>query len=809
MLKKLSLNISAICLVSTSVLAQTETTPPPWFDTENNKTSYKTDNALPQVKETNLLDPDIRTPASRLESFYRTRTKDQTLIQFGYTLFEGNDNTNNSTPSGAVQDDYILGTGDELLISFTGQKNDQVKAHISPQGQIIIKDFPPIPAAGRSIAALRKSIESYTQNLPNTQAYVSLSSIKQVGVLIVGHVNEPGKKTLNAFNTVFDALRFAGGIQKQGSLRQIKLVRGGLSTQIDLYELLMDGAPGKDLSLRDGDRIIVPPIGATIAATGSVKRPGIYELQTTKTNASLSKLLKYSGGVLSPGRNRYMKHSPSNAGEEVIQEISNLHIPQFKNGAILNVSRGTDKLYGGIELSGHTDKPGLYDIKKYEYLSDLLKNNGALGSNIYPLIGIIKRQNKTLLTKEYITFSPQIVLERKNDIKLQQSDKILLLSNEDIKRIYAEINIDTKKSIKQKIKPQKPSKGAPLQKEIKNFLREQTITLRGAVRTEGFYPIAKHTPLNVLLATAGGTTRQSNLQNIEITTSSPDNAATYRTTLNIDPHHAEYVAPSEVTLSPGDAVRVNQNQKTIKNNVVLIIGEVKHPGEYDLLPGDNVSSLLERAGGLTDHAYPMGSIFSRESARKTEELRYRNTARDLEQRLASAIESNKKDQPNETQIEMVRELSEELSTIQAVGRITVEVDPDILEIKPELDMLLENGDKIYIPKRPLTVRVAGEVFSPAALQFRSDKDPRDYINEAGGFTKAADKNRAFVLYPNGSAQPLKVNAWNHTPIMIPPGSTIVIPLDPKPFNFLHSAKEIGQIIGNLAVTAVFIDDIRD
>lgn len=811
MLKNLSRTISILCLTSAGAAAQTTVAPPPWYEKqENTYTDHTEENsALPQINDLHTTNLTEEKQQSRLEEFYRARSEDNSLRQFGYDMFGGAEPTNKTQPSGAVQDNYILGPGDELTITFTGQRNDQINAEISPQGHIIIKDFPPIPAAGRSIADLKVAIAKQTENIPNTTAYISLSSIKQIGVLIVGHVNQPGRKTLNAFHTIFDALRISGGIHNQGSLRHIKLVRGGISTNIDLYNLLLDGAPGKDISLRDGDRIIIPPIGATIAVTGAVKRPGIYELKTLKNGASLHELLKFAGGVLSPGQNRYMKQSPSNDGEEIIQETSNFNLSQFRDGSILRVLRGTDKILGGIELTGHTDKPGLYDIKKYEYLSQLLENKGALGPDIYPLIGVIERKHKTLLTQEYITFSPQIVLENSSDLKLEENDKIILLENKYITDTYIKKNNDTHRHNKSTELIKSEYKNTSITEGLKSFLKDQTLTIRGAVRSPGAYPAARGIPLNLLLAAAGGTTRDANLQNIEITTTSPDHAETYRTNLNIDSIAPEFTAPAEVTLSPGDAVRINQNQKAIKNNSVLIVGEVPHPGEYSFLPGDTVSSLLERAGGLTDQAYPMGAIFSRESARKTEELQYRNTARDLERRLASAIENDSKKAPNETQIEMVRALSKELSTIKTVGRITVELDPDILEVKPELDMLLENGDKIYIPKRPLTVRVVGEVFSPAALQFTSDKDPRDYINEAGGFTKAADKNRVFVLYPNGSAQPLKVNTWNHKPILIPPGSTIVVPLDPKPFNFLHSAKEIGQILGNLAVTAVFIDDIRD
>ena len=158
---------------------------------------------------------------------------------------------------------------------------------------------------------------------------------------------------------------------------------------------------------------------------------------------------------------------------------------------------------------------------------------------------------------------------------------------------------------------------------------------------------------------------------------------------------------------------------------------------------------------------------------------------------------------------MARSLAEELREVEAVGRITVEADPGMLAAHPELDMLLESGDRLFIPKRPLTVRVSGEILSPASLQFRDQKKPLDYIHQAGGFTYHADKERTFVLYPDGSAQPLQVSNWNYKPIFIPPGSTIVVPRDPKPFDFIESAKDISQILSNLAITAIFLDDVRD
>ena len=140
---------------------------------------------------------------------------------------------------------------------------------------ILVRDLAPVPAAGRTIGEVRESIARAVSSLPNTQAYVSLSSVRQVGILVVGHINNPGRKNLTVFHTVLDALSAGGGIQKTGSLRKIKLVRQGRSNTVDLYDLLLHGGIMTDMRLQDGDRIIVPPVGPTVAIAGTIQtQPG-------------------------------------------------------------------------------------------------------------------------------------------------------------------------------------------------------------------------------------------------------------------------------------------------------------------------------------------------------------------------------------------------------------------------------------------------------------------------------------------------------------------------------------------------------
>ena len=786
----------------------------------------------------NLERPD---EPSALENMYSDRVVDE-VKQFGYDLFgvpssdtiealqalssaqTKNETKKETRPLGAVQDDFILNSGDRIEIVFTGGRTDRGVHEVTSQGLLLIKDLPPIPAAGRSIAQVRLSIDTAARNLHNTEAYVALAEVRQIDVLIVGHARRPGRKSLTVFHTVLDALMEAGGVEKTGSLRQIKLVRGGRSQIIDLYGLLMHGATNMDFRLRDGDRIIVPPIGPTVAVAGEVKRPGIYEILPTLSGmrhkpgksaqkVSLNDMLDFAGGVLAPGKNRFLKLSITGNGQEHVNETSSAFAPEFGDGAILVVSKGREKRKGMIELAGHTLRPGLYARSEVPTLKKLISTDDVLGADIYPLIAIIERNNKDTLAKTLEGFPLQLVIAGQYDRKLKDGDTIRLFSNEQIDNLD-----DALEALQdeEENKPQIIAMGSQpdytrydAEEEdhmiddpvILSFLRERYAFVRGAVRSPGPYPVAEGTTLKSILAVAGGLALEANTGNIEVT--SHHDGGTQRTKIDF-----RDTSPENIEISAGDAVRINQKFKKITDKSVQIIGEVLHPGRYDLLPGDKISDLLNRAGGLTEQAYAEGAIFSRQSERRAEEARFRAAARDLERAVAMAIEKQD-DGPDVEQIAMTQELAAELREVEAVGRITVEADPSVLVAEPELDMLLESGDRIYIPKRPLTVRVRGEVLSPASLQFRTSKKPRDYINEAGGFTFEADKDRAFVIYPDGSGQPLEVSSWNYNPVLIPPGSTIVVPRDPEPFDFVQSAKDISQILSNLAITGVFINDIRD
>ncbi len=729
---------------------------------------------------------------SIIEALYSNRIVD-TLEQYGYDLFAASMNTQSASPAipaGNIQDDYVLSAGDELDIVIRGQINSRAKYSIDNRGLLIIDNISPINVAGRSLKDVKEELENEVATLHNTQVYVTLSNVRQIGVLVVGHTNKPGRQNLTSFNSVLDAISQAGGIQKTGSLRNIKLIRNGKSQIIDLYQLLMSEKSNADILLKDGDRIIIPPIGATMAISGSVKRPAIYEIKK-RSKLTLNDALYIAGGTLSPGQKRYIKLEYTKNGEEAVEDINTPNVKAFGDGSVLMVAQSEQKRASEVTLSGHTRQAGSHDIKKSRTLSTLITDEKVLGNDIYPLIGIIERYDPKNITKKLVAFSPRKVLQGEFDDKLKEGDDVKLFSMEQIRSLK-------KPELLQKVALNNSDK--PLDSVTKSFLIERAVFIRGAVRQAGSYPITESSTLENLIAVAGGTALEANLDNVEVTSREFG-----RRTIDLSAEDAR-----DITINPGDTIRVNQKFNKITDQSVKIMGEVNNPGHYDLVAGDTLLSLIERAGGMTEQGYPAGALFSRAMERKREERRYKAQAQDLQMKLASSLEQateNKK--PDPTQIKASESLISELKHAKAVGRITVEANPILLKENPALDILLESGDKIFIPKRPLTVRVAGEVLSPASLQFRQGKDPLEYIRQAGGTTYYADKDRAFVIYPDGSAQPLKINSWNHSASLIPPGSTIIVPRDPKPFDFLESAERVSQILANLAISGLYVEAIGD
>lgn len=789
---------------------------------------------------------------SPLRALYAARAG-QNLPLFGYDLFagglaalqtepnrqEGGQKVSPSgvanidaVPLGALAEDVVLRSGDKVEIVFTGQRTDRDVHRINAQGLLLIPDFPPIPAAGRTLGDVRVSLESETANLHNTKIHVSVFSIGQISVLVTGHVRTPGRLRLSSFHTVLDALIAAGGVIEQGSLRTITLHRGEKILRLDLYALLLEeetnaqDSVAPDMPLHEGDVIVVPSIGPTVAVAGDVGRPSIYELSGTHERLSLDKMLALGGGVLAPGANRFMRMTALQDGREeaiALTPSSRSDLAQFGAGDILVVVRGQGRPAGQVRLAGHTTRPGVHVLAKAGTLKQLLAGPEIFGPDIYNLAAVLERRGPKDAGPSWQVFSPAAVLTGKENARLREGDIVHLFSRAQIRALAASDGSDSAM-----LTPATPLSCTPgpaggligqtctgseriLDPVMIGLLREHAAFVRGGVRVPGPWPVAGSVSLSTLIAAAGGVTTDANTQEVEVTRL-PSPGGTQRLMVNVEANEDK-----TVFIGPGDTVQIRKERAlAVAGDSVWIGGEVARPGTYGFVAGETLSGLMVRAGGLTPQAYPEGAIFSRAEARRAEEARYRAAAMDIEQAVTLAHErrteskrgsSETSTENGEAKILMAKALADELRSVKGLGRVGVEARPDVLAVHRAQDTVLIAGDRLYVPPRPASVRVVGEVLSPGFMPFRSGKTGRDYINEAAGMTYFADKARSFVLYPDGTAQRLSLSSWSHAPTLVPPGSTIVVPRDPKPFDFIATTRDLSQILANLAITTIFIDDV--
>lgn len=570
-------------------------------------------------------------------------------------------------------------------------------------------------------------------------------------------------------------------------------------------------------------------MGAVIAVTGEVKRQAIYESTADKAkpwqavksgeNAlSLNEVLEYAAGTTSQDANVFSRIHIDNKGNEIITPITDPFAPIFADGDILVVSRKGFARTGAVEMTGHVKGEQIFPISDEINLSDIIPNKKILKDDFYPLIAVIERENRESMTSYYKSFPLLKLLKGSYDEKLKDGDIIHIFSKKQI------FNLPQTENKYKKVKADlatahlEMAQGSGVTEDLKfddyneddiafsypvlaDYLLDNSVILNGSVRREGKYPVSENDiTLENVISNAGGFAVEADKSAIEIITQDQDGK------LRRVEYNLNEIPASDIKLKVSDKIRVTGKYGNENDKNVLIFGEVNNPGRYDLTEGDTLYKLILRAGGLTYDAYPEGTIFSRKRERESQAMRYKMAAGDLEKSLALAL--NKKEEIDIGQIDMVRNLASQLREIEPVGRITVESDPEILAVRSELDILLESGDKIYIPKRPLSVRVFGEVLSPASLQFRDGKSAREYIMQAGGYTYHADKSRVFVVYPDGSSQPVFAGSWTQSSVKIPPGSTIVVPKDPKPFDFVESAGKISGLLANIALTGIWLGDIN-
>ncbi|PPR78025.1 MAG: Polysialic acid transport protein KpsD [Alphaproteobacteria bacterium MarineAlpha2_Bin1] len=324
------------------------------------------------------------------------------------------------------------------------------------------------------------------------------------------------------------------------------------------------------------------------------------------------------------------------------------------------------------------------------------------------------------------------------------------------------------------------------------YVLEYAVLVLGEVRDPGIYPITE-VSMASLVSVAGGLTRDADLTRTEMSNFTAIGPANARQLLNLT-----NISLNDIFIKPADVIRFSSKPSLRGSGPVVVSGAVRQPGTYQIRSGERVSELLQRAGGLTDLAYPYGAVFLRESIAKAEKDALIRLTRELNTALVAAATNRRVDADS---IAALSGLARTLNTAPATGRMVIEADPTVLISKPELDVILEPGDLLFIPRRPSSVLVTGDVLNPGAMQFFPGKSVGEYVNSAGGYQRSADRNKVFVVLPNGSAQPAGNFFFQYAEAQVPPGSTVVVPKDATPFDAFNLTREVSQVFSQLAVAA--------
>ncbi|HVT28050.1 MAG TPA: polysaccharide biosynthesis/export family protein, partial [Lacipirellulaceae bacterium] len=358
-------------------------------------------------------------PTSRLEQIISGRAG-ATLKQFGYDQV-GSGKSVRVPQTGAVQDNYILGPGDEVIVTFRGQENSEYRYTVDRSGQITLPRLSPILAAGQTLGEFRQAVQAAVRRgYVSTQAFVNIGQMRQVSVVVSGEVNNPGVRVVTGLSTPLDAILLSGGIKKTGSLRSIKLVHGGRTTIVDLYSVLLQSGRGGTYALSDGDRIIVPPLGKTVAVSGWVRRPGIYELSQFETALSARRVIDLAGGLEIRGKYRMSVIGMSRDGNNTMAPATEGTV--VRDSDILIVQPAADQTENRATLSGATPLAGIYSVGKSTTLADVLRAPGALGTAPYTLFGAISRRDPRSQIRTLIPFTPVAVLNGSENMELNNHD---------------------------------------------------------------------------------------------------------------------------------------------------------------------------------------------------------------------------------------------------------------------------------------------------------------------------------------------------------------------------------------------------
>ncbi|OOF02557.1 sugar transporter [Salinivibrio sp. MA607] len=782
---------------------------------------------------------------------------DDTLKPFGYAFFDGKPASMASVDDLPLPSDYQIGPGDTLDIQVFGKENQQYDLTVKRDGNIHFPKYGPMQVAGETFGKVREQIKAmFEQRVIGVDVTVDIGAMRTMQVYLAGDVKQPGAYTVNGLTTVTQALLASGGIKTSGSLRDIQLKRNGKVIEtLDLYDLLLAGDSSNDVRLLKGDTLFVPARGAQVAVEGEVLRPALYELNGPTTLASA---INMAGGALPEGylSSVSVKRVTESGIQQFSLDMSTSKGQAFtvKNGDDIKIAQSNDALDNAVVLRGEVVRQGAYNFEPGMTIADLVSNaQRDLKPTADLNYALVVREIDAERNIEVLQFKLGQAIDHPNspdNLRLQQGDQVFVFNNGidsqywdqrqsakvDKSRLNRKgnggsyIDAETGAEVQSQTKQNESKlakKLAERDDEGERSLREQElepiierlkdqannqynaaiVELGGAVKYPGVYPLPANASFEQLLDAAGGLTEAAYVKQAEI---SRRQVVEGRLTVRhypVDLNKAIKGEGPQFAIHRQDRINIKTKPNWHKNNTIELQGEVRFPGVYAFERGETIQDVIERAGGLTEFAYPKGSVFSRERLKRQEEERLKMLNRQLQQEISSlALRRQTSSAQYTTSPSEALSLAEELQNAEAVGRMVISL-PRALEGDDVANIMIENGDKLYVPPKNPVVSIMGEVQFTSNQLFEPSMTVSDYIESAGGTKQQADTDRIYVVRADGSVMMPNNSFWfSRSQKQLEPGDTIIVPIDTDYLDGLSTASTATQILYQMGVAWQAVKD---
>ena len=714
------------------------------------------------VNESRLREEMKENTSDMLEAHPSTQDLARSNQVFGRNIFNTRNLTFEPSVNIATPLNYRLGPGDEVIIDIWGASQNTIRQQISPDGTINIQKIGPVNLNGLTISEandyLKKTLNKIYNGLNNTNDPTSdirltLGSIRTIQINVMGEVVQPGTYSLSSFSTVFHALYRAGGVSDIGSLRNVQLVRNGKNiATIDVYQFIMKGNIQDDIRLQEGDVVIVPAYDVLVKIDGKVKRPMRFEM---KKDESLSTLISYAGGFDADAYTRSLRVVRQNGQEYEVNTVKDLDYSVYKmrNGDVVTAEAILNRFTNKLEIRGAVYRPGIYQLNgKLNTVRELVNEAQGLTGDAFLNRAVLYRQREDLTT-EVIPVDIKAIMDG-------TSQNIILAKN-DILYI--------------------PS--------IHDLEDRGDVVIHGEVAKPDSYPYADNMTLEDLIIQAGGLREAASVVRVDVSRrirnphSTVDNDTIGRTyTFSLKEGFVVDGTPGFV-LQPYDEVYVRRSPGYQAQQNVVVEGEILFGGSYAMTSREErLSDLINKAGGTTNYAYLRGAKLTR-VATEGEKKRMGDVIRLMSRQLGEA---------------MMDSLGVRVEDHFTVG---IDLEKAIANPGSASDLVLREGDVVFIPKNTNTVTINGAVMVPNTVSYIKGENIDYYLNQAGGYSDNAKKSKKFIVYMNGQVTKVKGSGKKQ----IEPGCEIIVPSKSKKrtnmgeiLGYATSFSSLGMMIASIA-----------